>query len=84
MLSLPHLEDNLLLFDGYRKPLLRLWARHLHLEIYIARSSHKASISRSAQNGMICALEIHYLKRQLLLAEILLIAENHIESDLAE
>ena len=59
-------------------------ARHLQFEVHITWSSHETGIGWSAQNGVISTLEIHYLKRQLLFAVILLIAENHIKSDLAE
>ena len=40
--------------------------------------------SGPAQDSMIGTMEIYYIKRQLLLVEILGIPKNHIKSDLPE
>src|SRR5918994_100522 len=43
---------------------------HLQFEVHVTWSSHEPCIGWSPQNGMICTLKIHDLKRQLFFAKM--------------
>src|ERR1043165_9523164 len=62
------------------------WAirtRHFELQVNITRSCHEPGITRSAQNGVIWALKIYYLKRYDLIAKVFSVSKGCLQVDLA-
>src|SRR3954470_21564958 len=57
--------------------------RHFEIQVSITRSCHEPSISRSAQDGVIWALKIYYLKRYDLRAKVFSVSKGCLQVDLA-
>ena len=74
--------DGLLVVAGYRDDPLR--ARHLHLQVGVVGHSNELGQSRSAEQSMLGALQIHYLKPDRFSAKMIFVSEENIHFDLAD
>src|SRR4051812_41245959 len=67
-------------------PLHSDWAiktHHFELQVNITQSCHEPSTSRFAQDGVIWALKIYYLKRYDLRAKVFSVSKGYLQVDLA-